>query len=243
MYTLKNCISAGTGGYSSWITTVPSASPSTTVPVQATNGWNTGFLTNNADFVSVDPMPTYGARQADGSLPVMTFMHLATGSDLIDRGTNIGLAFNGTAPDLGCFETNATIPVTLIDFKAALKDKNVALNWSTATEQNNAGWHIERSTTGKDDWQDIGFVKGNGSTNTPQYFSFLDNNPLPNTNYYRLKQTDFDGLGQQVTTVLSETKASGTHLLTLKTADILRGVYFIVLTTNEGVEVVRFVKN
>ena len=294
LYTLKNCILAGTGGYSSWITTALSASPSTTVPVQVTNSWNTGIgVATTADFVSVDPTAAYGARQADGSLPTFTFMHLATGSHLINKGTDIGLAFNGSAPDLGCFETAATVPVTLIDFKATLKDKNVVLNWTIATELNNAGWHIERSTTGKDDWQNIDFVKGNGTTNTPQYFSFLDNNPLLNTNCYRLKQTDFDEqttlskvvsvaltaskketpsvypnpimtdasialtlsqpsavtltlfneLGQLVSTVLSETKTSGTHLLTLKTAHILRGVYFVVLTTNEGVEMVRFVKN
>ncbi len=42
-----------------------------------------------------------GPRQPDGSLPLLNFMRLAAGSDLIDAGTNIGLPFNGTAPDLG----------------------------------------------------------------------------------------------------------------------------------------------
>jgi hypothetical protein len=35
-------------------------------------------------------------------------MYLATGSQFIDAGTNVGLPFNGTAPDLGCFETSGT---------------------------------------------------------------------------------------------------------------------------------------
>ena len=39
-----------------------------------------------------------GPRQPDGSLPLLNFMRLAAGSDLIDAGTNIGLPFNGTAP-------------------------------------------------------------------------------------------------------------------------------------------------
>jgi MYXO-CTERM domain-containing protein len=47
------------------------------------------------------------ARQADGSLPVLPFLRLAPGSDLIDKGTNLGFPFNGKAPDLGAFESGA----------------------------------------------------------------------------------------------------------------------------------------
>jgi hypothetical protein len=43
-------------------------------------------------------------RQADGSLPVLPFMHLAPGSALIDQGVDIGSPFVGKAPDLGAFE-------------------------------------------------------------------------------------------------------------------------------------------
>jgi hypothetical protein len=45
-------------------------------------------------------------RQADGSLPEIEFLHLASGSDLIDAGVDVGLPFNGKAPDLGAFESN-----------------------------------------------------------------------------------------------------------------------------------------
>jgi hypothetical protein len=45
------------------------------------------------------------ARQADGSLPVLPFLRLAAGSPLIAKGTNVGLPFSGSAPDLGCFDT------------------------------------------------------------------------------------------------------------------------------------------
>jgi hypothetical protein len=44
------------------------------------------------------------ARQADGSLPVLPFLRLAAGSPLIGKGTNVGLPFSGSAPDLGCFD-------------------------------------------------------------------------------------------------------------------------------------------
>lgn len=45
------------------------------------------------------------ARNADGSLPVLPFLRLAAKSDLVDKGTNVGLQYAGAAPDLGCFET------------------------------------------------------------------------------------------------------------------------------------------
>lgn len=73
--------------------------------VQQTNSWLSPFNVSNADFASVDTAGVRGPRKADGSLPDLLFMHLAPGSQLIDAGGNIGLPFNGKAPDLGAFET------------------------------------------------------------------------------------------------------------------------------------------
>jgi hypothetical protein len=70
---------------------------------------NPAFTLTNNDFVSVSPTGMDGPRQIDGSLPEVSFMHLAVGSDLIDAGINVNLPFNGSAPDLGAFETS---PVT-----------------------------------------------------------------------------------------------------------------------------------
>ncbi len=51
------------------------------------------------DFVSLDDSGLLGPRNPDGSLPVTDFLRLAPGSDLIDAGIDMGLEFNGTAPD------------------------------------------------------------------------------------------------------------------------------------------------
>jgi hypothetical protein len=59
---------------------------------------------SDADFVSVSSTGMDGARQADGSLPDMNFLHLALGSNLIDAGIDVGLLYNGSSPDLGAFE-------------------------------------------------------------------------------------------------------------------------------------------
>jgi hypothetical protein len=54
--------------------------------------------------------PAVAPRQADGSLPPIDFLRLTPGSHLIDAGVNVGLPFNGLAPDLGWFESRTGSP-------------------------------------------------------------------------------------------------------------------------------------
>ncbi len=71
-----------------------------------TNSWQRTDSVMTTDFVSLDTTGVRGPRKSDGSLPDVTFMHLADGSPLIDAGTIVpGRPYNGTAPDLGCFES------------------------------------------------------------------------------------------------------------------------------------------
>lgn len=72
------------------------------------NTWNGGVTCTSADFVSVSSVGMDGARGSDGSLPVTNFLRLADGSDLIDAGVNVGIPYNGSAPDIGAFEKSAT---------------------------------------------------------------------------------------------------------------------------------------
>ncbi len=68
--------------------------------------YNPNYTVTNADFVSLDTSQLTAPRKADGSLPDITFGHLAQGSDLINRGVNVGLSYSGSAPDLGPFESS-----------------------------------------------------------------------------------------------------------------------------------------
>lgn len=68
------------------------------------NSWQNGIVTDNNDFESLDTAQLISSRKLDGSLPDITFMHLKAGSDLIDKGVDVGLPFKGIAPDLGSFE-------------------------------------------------------------------------------------------------------------------------------------------
>lgn len=68
------------------------------------NSWQNGIVANSGDYVSLQLELLLSPRKADGGLPDIDFMKLVSGSDLIDAGINIGLPFNGNAPDIGPFE-------------------------------------------------------------------------------------------------------------------------------------------
>ncbi|MDB5326946.1 MAG: Pectate lyase [Phycisphaerales bacterium] len=68
------------------------------------NSYNAGLGVTAADFLSLSDAIAIGPRQADGSLPYSDFLRLTATSDAIDKGVNVGLAYNGAAPDLGAYE-------------------------------------------------------------------------------------------------------------------------------------------
>lgn len=71
----------------------------------AYNSWNLNVSLSDAQFQSVSTSDWDAPRQADGGLPVRPSLRLAANSTLIDKGTNVGLPYNGNAPDLGAFES------------------------------------------------------------------------------------------------------------------------------------------
>lgn len=91
--TIKNSNTFGTYG-----------SANGTVVDVTNNSWQNGIVVSLADFKSIDYVELLAPRKADGSLPDVNFFHLNVSSKLIDKGVNIGLPFNGVAPDLGAFE-------------------------------------------------------------------------------------------------------------------------------------------
>jgi pectate disaccharide-lyase len=72
-------------------------------PIQVNNSWNLSVTVSSADYADITEAAAGAARQADGSLPT-GFARLVAGSDLIDKGVDVGQPYNGTAPDLGPFE-------------------------------------------------------------------------------------------------------------------------------------------
>jgi len=90
------------------------------------------------------------------------------------------------------------LPVELSSFYSEIYENQIKLYWQTTTEINNYGFEIQRKYTGLSDntiasWQKVGFVLGNGNSNSIKYYSFTDKNLSNGYYYYRLKHIDADG--------------------------------------------------
>ena len=73
--------------------------------ISVNNSWDLPSINANYDdFISTSEADAAAPRQADGSLPDNGFAKLKQGSDLIDKGVDVGLPFTGIAPDLGAYE-------------------------------------------------------------------------------------------------------------------------------------------
>ena len=88
-------------------------------------------------------------------------------------------------------EGSGLVPVEFTSFAATTDNRNVTLNWSTATELNNSGFQVERSSGSA--YEVVGFVAGSGTTTEIRNYNFVDQNVASGTYSYRLKQVDFDG--------------------------------------------------
>lgn len=88
--------------------------------------------------------------------------------------------------------TGTVLPVELLKFDAKKVSQNTHLAWSTASETNNAHFVVERGADGRT-FSEIGRVAGAGTVRETREYTFIDEQPLPGANYYRLRQVDFDG--------------------------------------------------
>lgn len=97
------------------------------------------------------------------------------------------------AISLSCTDfTNNLLPVELISFDVKLRNNEIHLNWSTASEINNERFEVEHSKDALN-FTLITMVKGQGDSHELNSYQAKHYTPLPGANYYRLKQIDFDG--------------------------------------------------
>ena len=119
----------------------------------------------------------------------------ATGTAPNPTAGRTGVALAGLSGDFRITTTNliaTPLPIELISFDASLAGDIVNLSWVTASELNNDFFTIERASD-IERFVEVAVVKGQGTINSKTNYSSVDENPLPGTSYYRLKQTDFDG--------------------------------------------------
>ena len=135
--------------------------------------WIAGNVTNNGVITGG------GCMQLDG---------------ILSNGGNLfGCPQNGDGCGNWLGVCSGALPIELLDFNIVYNGSSVELNWSTASEYNNDYFTIERSIN-QLDWEKILIVDGSGNSTNNRSYKVNDHQYLEGVSYYRLLQTDFNGV-------------------------------------------------
>ncbi len=119
----------------------------------------------------------------------------ATISGLV-AGEEVYIAIDGNAGANCEYDISATntipFPVELVYFKGEKNKEYNKIEWQTYSEINNDYFTLEKSNDGIN-WSPITKMSGAGTTIESNSYYYKDYNRLKRLNYYRLKQTDYDG--------------------------------------------------
>lgn len=149
--------------------------------LMAPNELGTTLDFSSGNTVDINLNFTLNANWIADNCELVSFIQNLDGKEIL-QGSKV------TLPEL------TVLPVELTSFTAKSSTNQVNLTWTTATEINNSGFEIQKSTDGSE-FVSVGFIKGNGTTTEPKAYSFVDNhlNNVTGKLYYRLKQIDYNG--------------------------------------------------
>ncbi len=132
----------------------------------------------------------------------LTLVNSVTGVAGVNGGTTLNPQINRTGLTLANLtntfyvgsinSVNTPLPITLISFNAYPDNGEVKLEWSTASETDNAFFTVQKSTNGQG-WETVQKVLGSGTTRGIENYTAYDLSPYSGISYYRLMQTDIDG--------------------------------------------------
>ncbi len=136
---------------------------------------------------------TLNAQQHDGTKWLTQL--LGTDNSSVSAVQNISLtpsSFNSIFTLVG---SSHPLPIILNKFTVDWMDKTCSkavANWSTASEFNTLSFAIERTSEGRD-WEVVGELDAAQNSQSLIYYSLIDEDPLSDYSYYRLREMDVNG--------------------------------------------------
>jgi hypothetical protein len=147
-----------------------------------------GIFIPNSSFTQITGTNYYFIKH-----PISSGDHITTGDSTFmayvygfDKDDSYGYPASGAAIE------PIAVPVELLAFTGKYIEKEVKLNWLTASEKNSSHFTIERSGNGTE-FTAIGQVKSSGNSRSESKYAYTDSKPLEGVSYYRLRQTDLNG--------------------------------------------------
>lgn len=170
--------------------------------------------------------------------------------DVAQMGTTgVNVVSNAVPPTPGNFyrswtlaNVNNPLPIRLVAWDGQCQGGAVALRWTTASEQDNAYFTIEKSLDAQA-WAAIGTVTGAGNSSHAISYSYLDHSAHGQA-YYQLRQTDINGVSTVSNAIAAGCGAeNGTAIvnawddgdyLNLVVSSTMDGVYDLTLLDAQG---------
>lgn len=201
-------------------TTAPTAIPipvGITIPAGATQAF---YLTRSDNVVANRHLYVPGAGTAG------TTVYAADGNLSVTEGSYVDPFF--AALQVGvrrpsfdvCYSIACPLPIEIVKFDVYKRDSYNLIDWVSATETRNDFYTIERSTDGLN-WESLYEIDGAGTSNTPLFYEYKDYTPSKSINYYRLKQTDFDGSHEYFNIIDIDNRVNGESKTLIKITNIV----------------------
>ncbi len=126
------------------------------------------------------------------------------------------------------------LPIEMVWFQVkALENANL-LKFQIASQVDNDYFTVERTNDGEN-WMEIGEINGAGTTTIQTTYSFVDENFRLGYNYYRIKQTDYDGKH-----TYSETRLADNAIKTKEIATVVNGLGQAVTINESGLIFIQY---
>lgn len=106
---------------------------------------------------------------------------------------------------------SSSLPVEFFSFSGRNLELHNELTWQTASEKNNDYFSIERLNSSNNRFEAIGKLSGAGDSYEMLDYKWMDYAPLVGSNYYRIKQVDFDGKFSYSETILVDWGINATY--------------------------------
>ncbi|AWV98688.1 hypothetical protein DJ013_11095 [Arcticibacterium luteifluviistationis] len=130
---------------------------------------------------------TFGGASASDCVKTLTLI-FRTGADVKSNPNAQQIAIGPMTSATG----GAPFAVNYTSFDGKARTGAISLNWQTSSETNNQGFEVQKSRNAVS-FETISRIDGAGDSQDLNSYNFTDEQPFTGSNYYRLKQKDFDG--------------------------------------------------
>lgn len=149
---------------------------------------------NNSNQVTIDGTLIVNGNFTGGNGSAITGTgNLATTGTASTSGTGTVFGSSGTCSPGPCdISPSSPLPVEYLFIHGRIENGSVLIEWATANEFSNSHFTLQRSMDGFS-FHNIADIQGAGNSSTIRKYEATDPDPLAGNNYYRIRQTDYNG--------------------------------------------------